>query len=957
MKERILGDLKKAYFGDAEILSQFKNIVLLDEETLRKRAGALVDVILDQYSDFQVQTIDSFLSRVLTVSTLEFGLPPGFEIVLNGDPLLDEAFDHLMMKLVSDPAQRHLLGELLNLLSETWSDKEKFLWNPYHNLLTEIKNLYAQLGGHAGSLAIGTKFGNLDKMRKEILDAVCAFGDLAEKSGFIVGKNYQKIIEAARAGDINSLLDKKLDQQVLNKSSEPTYKQTIKQIEQLQDDLMKIVARYYEARAHIHYRPYVAAYLLLLDFLEIVEQKSGKLSLTDAIKKLATSLTSDAVPEIYFSLGERIHHFLIDEFQDTSPIQWATLRPLIENSLAQQGSLFIVGDTKQSIYTFRGGDWQIMKRMMTEEEFSSVAREMKELTTNYRSDEAIVAFTKKVFHEIVPQKIPLAIAEKSGLTTFQQEVKPSAQGKGFVEVYSVSGDKENPDASPEKQKLLDILTDCRRRGYRFRDIAVLTPKNNDVVEVSRWLNEANIQFISHSSLDVRTRKITGELLALLKFLDSPVDDLSFATFILGDLFHTIMSAEGIHDDLSSSILSHRSGDHDDEPLYVYFRSLYPHLWEKYFESLFNRVGYLPLYDLLSDVYGTFSLFDKCPDEMSSLVKILEVVKNFEQSGSNNLKEFLAYAEEESDEADWNIDVSADTDAVTVMTVHKAKGLGFPVLIVLLYDGKSRADNLFLHEDADGIHLVRIIKKWAEQSAELSAIYKEKNILRQVDDLNKLYVALTRAREEMYVLSVISDKFDMPSSLLPRDFSAGKHSPGKPAHDKPEHIADLAFIGGSASEAKTREGSINIAETQRGDFFHAVLQQIVFLDDDPVSQITRAIEESRKIVLADLDGENILRILQQFFAQPEVKKYFTRLNERIIRTEQEIGSSNGRLYRIDRLVIDHDIVTVIDYKTGGERPEYISQVKEYIDLLKDVYPQKRIQGILAYIDLNVVRSVG
>ncbi|HMD13011.1 MAG TPA: UvrD-helicase domain-containing protein, partial [Bacteroidota bacterium] len=938
MKQRILGDLKKAYFGDAEVLSQFKNIVSLDEETIRKRAGTLVDTILDQYSDFQVQTIDSFLSRVLTVSTLEFGLPPGFEIVLNGDPLLEEAFDLMMMKLVSDPAQRHLLGELLNLLSETWSDKEKFLWNPYHNLLTEIKNLYAQLGGHAGSLAIGTKSGNLEKMRKEILDAIRSIGDLAGQSGFTVGKNYQKIIEAARAGDINSLLDKKLDQQVLNKSSNPAYEQTVKQIELLQAALMKNVTRYYEARAHIHYRPYVTAYRLLLDFLEEVEQKSGKLSLTDAIKKLATSLTSDAVPEIYFSLGERIHHFLIDEFQDTSPIQWATLRPLIENSLAQQGSLFIVGDTKQSIYTFRGGDWQIMKRMMTQEEFPSVARGMKELTTNYRSDEAIVAFTKKVFHEIVPQKIPLAIAEKSGLTSFQQEVKPPAQGKGFVEVYSVSRDKEHPDASPEKQKLLDILTDCRSRGFRYRDIAVLTPKNSDVVEVSRWLNEATIQFISHSSLDVRTRKITGELLALLKFLDSPVDDLSFATFILGNLFQTVTSTEGIHDDLSSSILSHRSGDNDDEPLYVHFRSLFPHLWEKYFESVFNRVGYLPLYDLLSDVYGTFSLFDKCPDEMSSLVKILEVVKNFEQSGSNNLKEFLTYAEEESDEADWNIDVSADTDAVTVMTVHKAKGLGFPVLIVLLYDGKSRADNLFLHEDADGIHLVRIIKKWAEQSAELSSIYREKNILRQVDDLNKLYVALTRAREEMYVLSIISDKFDMPSSLLPGNYSAGKQSPRKSVQDKSEHITDLAFIAGSVSPATTREGSINIAETQRGDFFHDVLQQIIFLDDDPISQITHAIEQSRQIANAGIDNEDIFHILQKFLEQPEIKKYFTRTDERIIRNEQEIGSSNGRLYRIDRLVVDHDLVTVIDYKTGGERTEYIDQVKEYIGLLKDVYPR-------------------
>ncbi len=198
---------------------------------------------------------------------------------------------------------------------------------------------------------------------------------------------------------------------------------------------------------------------------------------------------------------------------------------------------------------------------------------------------------------------------------------------------------------------------------------------------------------------------------------------------------------------------------------------------------------------------------------------------------------------------------------------------------------------------------------------------------------------------------------MPSSLLPVNFSGGKQLPKKQDQRTQEHTVGLAFIGGSVSPATTRDEAINIAETQRGDFFHAVLQQIVFLDDDPVSQITRAIEESRLILNTVLDGENTFRILQKFLAQPDVKKYFMRTDERIIRNEQEIGSSNGRLYRIDRLVIDHDLITVIDYKTGGERTGYLDQVSEYIGLLKDLYPRKKIQGMLAYIDLNIVRRVG
>jgi ATP-dependent exoDNAse (exonuclease V) beta subunit len=690
--------------------------------------------------------------------------------------------------------------------------------------------------------------------------------------------------------------------------------------------------------------------------LERTKRQRGQVDLGDLTRKLAHFTQEGTVPEIYLNLGERICHYLIDEFQDTAPIQWKTLEPLIENSLSLGGSLFVVGDMKQSIYAFRGADWRIMKRLLEEPVFPSVQKPLiRTLETNYRSYERIVEFGKNVFHTIVPQRIVNGAERISGLADYKQEAHTDKRGKGYVEVNVIKGDT---DERPEKALILSTVKDCLTRGYRKRDLAILTPQNDDVIQVSGWLNEAGHEFIPYSTLDIRTRKIVRELLALLRFFDSPVDTLSLVTFLLGDLFEKLLKSDGENisrDDLRRCILSSR--ENNSRPLYTQWRSEFEPLWMRYFDEFFNVVGYVPLYDLASDILKKFRVFELVPGEEAAFMKLLEVVKNFEERGENTLKEFILFSEEQSEDADWNITVPSDVDAIKVMTVHKAKGLGFPVVLVLLYDVPGRYDRYFMQEMEDGVRLMRVTKKLSEDSEELAELYRETDLRATVDELNKLYVAFTRAEEELYVISVTYDKKPEPSSFLP----AEKYQPSvKPTvrREKREEKARAAVYHTPIIRPQRVEASERLAveELRRGEIIHEVLSRIEFIHGDPSAAIRESLEAELRTRKDGIDAEAIANILEAFVEESGIKEYFTKANDRQLLNEQDFVSKTGRWLRMDRVVVDNEIVTVIDYKTGEEHDNHILQVKEYMEVLEEVYPQRRIRGVLAYVDRKILKSV-
>ena len=249
---------------------------------------------------------------------------------------------------------------------------------------------------------------------------------------------------------------------------------------------------------------------------------------------------------------------------------------------------------------------------------------------------------------------------------------------------------------------------------RFKDIGILTLKNESVVRVASWLNEIefdgrNVPFIPFSSLDIRKRKITGEILSFLRFLDSPPDDLAFAAFLQSDLLAERLardpdepvSGRGEWTDRVRRFLFERRMERRRGPAYTDFRTAFPTVWKKYIEPHFKAVGYFPLYDLVTEVFRSFDVFESFASEEATLAKLLEAIKDFEGMGKNDLGAFLAAAEtDEGRDSKLDIDVPVDVDAVRIMSIHKAKGLGFPAVILLLYGEKFQPPEHYLSEAED-----------------------------------------------------------------------------------------------------------------------------------------------------------------------------------------------------------------------------------------------------------------
>ena len=957
MKHRVLRELKRAYFSEAQTLAALAPLLSLDADALRQAAGNRIDELLDNYSDFNVETIDSFLTRVLKVSALELGLPPDFEIVLDSDALLDEAFAQYAQRLATEAELQGLMASLIDVLNEQQAGGKRYLWNPYELFARQTKDLYRQLSLHLGDPVSAEGQEHLNREGSAVLQIVRQIGAAAKQSGLSVTTNYSKIIDAARSGDLDGVLSKSLGQSVLKKSSDPRFNAAANAIAQLQEELGRRAALYLRLRAEQYYAPFVEAYRLLAGTIEQVRHEQSRLDLAEASRRLAIALRADLVPEIYFALGEQIHHYLIDEFQDTNPVQWAALRPLIENSLGQQGSLLLVGDTKQAIYSFRGGDWRIMMRMMKEEEFPSVRCQRKNLSTNYRSTGAVLDFAKEVFQKIVPGKEEEDIADGSGLSRFEQEVRTDMNRTGYARMISLSDEDLEQNGEAVQDALLQILQECRGRGFGYRDIAVLTPKNAHVVEVSAWLNRRGIPFLSHSSLDIRTRRITGEMMALLRFLDSPVDNLAFATVLLGTMIDARLGG-GTKEQFHLFIAEERQRGDRSQPLYVRFRDRFPEVWDELFQNAFTVVGYLPVYDLVSEVFKTFRLFDTHPDEQAALIRLLGVIQEAESAGTNSLKDFLRISEESSEETSWDAALTPGEDAITVMTVHKAKGLGFPVVVALLYDGQRRSDNLFVEKTAEGIQLLRITKAEASADGRLAELYHRRQVFAQIDDLNKLYVVLTRAEKELHVISVRGGKKGSPSEWLPEGgFSLGApqriEQPGPTVEEsmrlEPTYTRGIPPV--------SHVESIALGETKRGDFVHALFAGIGYVEADPGTQLDALMEALAPEVRPEFDIPTIRTRILALLEHPDFGGFFGPKDGRSVFTECDIVDKHGRLRRVDRLVVDTDEVTVIDYKTGHPSGDYAAQVRSYMEVLSDIYRGRRVRGYLAYVDANRVEEVG
>ena len=1007
MKVRILRWLKElALDKNCAKMDETMALTALSRGEIHRKAAELVDRVIADYSDFHIQTIDSFLARVMTASVDELNLPLDPEITMTYEPLIDLALYSLFARIGTDELPAAMVDKFLAVLPKTGS----YPWNPADRVRDNFNSFLNQEGKSEGEIReLAGDYEPLLKEKFREITALCAALKKLYKDPALFRQSSLAALEAASPVDF--LASYSFTYGILNgqkKSAFPAGWE--RELEKLHEAALALT----ELNAQAYYHPYVGIYARFKNELERVKRgKTDVIHISEIAKKLSAYIRKSNVPEIYLKLGERISHFLIDEFQDTNRLQWNVLRPLVEEALSKTGSLFVVGDIKQAIYMFRNADYRIMRDLLDKAEgrkpgaenlsLEPLGGELKyvNLPVNYRSDGEVLAYVNRLFREKLKNTPELAGEDITELTTYEQAVRPARIGRGFVRTDVM----EEDESGPEKRKawLLEAVADARKR-YPLNEIAVLVSKNRRIEPVVDWLTGAGVPVASLSSLDIRKRRVVAELLTLLKFLETPSDDLAFASFITGDIFAAAAGASRgeMRDFIFSASnpsgleLTAPPGVHASRPLlYAAFRNhaKYGESWSRYLDPLFRKVGYLPLYELVSLIYRTFGLFGNFPDEQAFLARFLEAVSVLAAEGVGGPKAFVEYASGSGEDraAVFSIALPEYMDAVRVMTFHKSKGLGFSVVINLMFDEKDPPDPMYFEERGDGIHVYHITKQAAEASVRLRPIYQGRKADSGVQDLNVLYVISTRARHELYNLVVKKTRKTAPVSAKLSDLFEDYRSasaPERPERKETGKPAAPVEIGLPAAE---RDEAFEISkpthagrfETAEGELVHEILSKIgtaTYFGEEHRStgaQGCRSIgaqehkstgggkteDEVRELCRKysvkypfGFDEGKIVKTVSAFLALPEVRTWFEPREGREIFVEAEFIDKSGALFRMDRVIADKDGVTVIDYKTGGEDPDkYSAQMKNYLAITAEVY-KKPVRGFLAYVDLGKIRRV-
>ncbi len=957
IRGRIIKILKKLYFRDKDTWEGMKELLSFDEGDIAERANEKILEIIENYSDFQVSTIDSFMAKIFRAEALNLNYPPEVEFSFSERGLMEYALDITIDSLVLSPEGTTFLSELLRILE---GQRRSYLWNPKRDILNKLEDLYTFYTRTHSNMKPFEDKEKIFRYEREMEELAVEILKLKEDYGlnFRSSSNVENRISRALASrnflEFADLCERDLP---INK---PPKREAFKQegyqkAEELWSRLKSIISQYVSLYSRSFYSPYVDLFERLKDNLEEVKRRERKVFIEDINRKISENISAEIVPDVYFKLGETIYHFFIDEFQDTSPIQWCNLKTLIGNSLSSGGSLFVVGDTKQAIYSFRGADYTIMRKLEEQNPFCSVGKNVKieKLNINWRSKKNIVDFVEDLFlkNQILTSTYEDAL-QLTGLNEIAQ--LPREEG-GYVEVKKI----EYGNDEELKDYILSQIVDLTQRGYSFRDIALLARKNDQITKIASLLNRASlpngekIPFISYSSLDIRYRKIVHEILALLSFLDSPTDDFSFSCFILSDLYRFVLEERGDSFDPQDLFLE-RKKEIEKKPLYETFRSRFSHLWKADFEDIFKLAGYLPVYDLLSVIYEKFNLFRLFSKEEAHLLKLLEITAAFEAKGYGNVKDFIEFFSSSDPESPiFDISLPRSSDALTLMTVHKSKGLGFPVVFLYLeaLNYRNLLPSEVIEDDGSSFSIIKLTRSLCKWDEKLERIRRSKEESLIAEFLNLLYVAITRASDELYLICSVKKESDFPFDFLRLQFDKkiGKKSKKESSPTFVQKTIPLTHEPSSFDFKVQRLTPLASEETRKGDFIHRILSSIEYADGYTFYEIKSKLERLAEEVGFNGDLSALSEEIFSLFTLPHTSFLFERKPEREVKNEFQIADKEGNLYRIDRILIDSDEVTVVEYKTGEPKEEHKEQVLKYKKLIESTFGQKKIRGLILYIE--------
>jgi len=974
MKERILELLKKIAlnsFTNPKEKEDILDSLGLDEKKAQVAAHNIIERIVRNYNFFGVQTIDSFINALLLSCAFNIDRSGSFKIKRDYQNQLNFCLDLVIEQGPKDREVLKLLEEFLDhfLFVENrkgWFPKED-ISGLMHSLFT-LSNKYGklfQIYQGKGKDVIKLKkhiYGQIDKL----------FASLPEGMNVNAARSIESFLNKSKdIFDIAQLPQSfKSPKPPMNKSKVAA-DQFIKSWGKIHRQLVELS----ELDATVAYNPYVSLFHKLLDFFQIISKKEDVLFLEELNRKVRLLFDQEGltVAEAYYRLATRFKHYLIDEFQDTSILQWQNLEMMVEEALSSGGSLFYVGDKKQAIYRFRGGEAGLFDQIKGK--FSRYNLIPTHLSNNWRSQKAIIDFNNQIFSTdnlvkaLELSGINEALSNDSEavneITTVFKDARQKGRDQndqGYVAVERLDEKNQAERNQIMQPKIINLIKQLTER-FRYEDIAILTRNNSEVELISSWLLSESIPVESEKTLNVAENPLIKEIICFLKFLHSPIDNLSFAGFILGEIFSKAsrISKEEIRDFIfqanSQSELRHKSS------LYHKFRKQYPEIWKQYFDQFFKTVGFVSVYELCSTIYNRFNLFSEFSNLEIFFMKFLELVKQNENEYLG-IGEFLEYLEKAPLD-DLYVTIT-HSDSVKVLTVHKSKGLEFPVVIIpflrmdISPETGAKGTNSYCLEDDQELGLVRITKNHRLFSKKLEKIYVQSYKKACIDELNNIYVALTRPQYELYIFipkksssSVNKAAFFIPQGLNQQgqriQYTQPKGDSQQPTiKSGPKKYKD--WIGALSEEYLDKSKILNRHKILEGNIFHALLSQIGnCFGQDKKEIVKQAFGPVKKAYPSVDDFTGYQGKIDKLLSSPELKGIFY-LAEADVFCEKEIVNKYGDLKRIDRLIVAKGQVTIVDYKNTADRlPEHREQIKEYMEIVKGIYPKAKLKGFILYLN--------
>lgn len=991
MKRRILQNLyefskEKTHLNSEDLLIDISQETKLPIVEIKQKARQIVKHLLHNYASFDILTIDKFTHKVIRAFAHDLNLPSSFEVTLDTDSLLVEAIDAIISKAGEEPTITNLLLDFT--IEKTDDDKS---WDITKEMLDTSKLIYSE-NNRKEVIQLKVKtikdFVDLKQNLKRLKHSL-------EERNKILGRLSLDII-ISKGIDIKSFSRGTFPNHLISISG-GNYRNTNKKFFQIEDvqinkaakdrdlieiNIPQILDKLTEVYSNFEKIDFYNAFLKNITPLSLlntvanelsrIQKEQNILSIGEFNALIYDEIQNQPAPFIYEKLGEKYHHFFIDEFQDTSEMQWKNLIPLIDNALSSQfqsgekGSLMIVGDPKQSIYRWRGGKAeQFIALSKDESPFNNPDKKIFHLATNYRSYSEIIDFNNDFFkflsreftdedykdlylnhsHQFFNKRIGGHV----DLTFLNSKIEDDSsfnieEDSGKNEVY----------CKVTFQKIQEIVA----KGYNFSDIAILTRKRDQGIQLANFLSSMNVPLISSETLLIRNSTEVQFVINVLKYLKNQNDKEAKALFLLY-LATNNFKISFAHDFVSSGLKLIKENEFE--------------AWLMKFDVSirFDDLRKKSLYESTEKI---ISLFISNQSSYSHLHYFLDVVMERDYHKQAGISDFLVFWEENSSK--YSIPSPDGSNSVKIFTIHKSKGLEFPVVIFPFADedyDKKPKDKIWVdtNEEEFGLNkaLVDNTKAVENFGNEGQFIYTKIKQEELLDNINILYVALTRAEEQLYIISSFIQprkdgeypnnmasffiKYLKERNVFDQERLQYKFGPLKKlsAVTTPNIITNkLSSVSRKFDPSKIRIsqkesmfwGTYQKEALEYGNLIHEILSKVIRKTD--VADAVAVAFESGLINI--IQKEIVFKTISEIVHHADLEPYFS--EENVVYNEQLILQKSTKMMIPDRIVMKpNNEVLLLDYKTGKYEEKHKFQLENYKDVLEKMN-LKVISKVLVYI---------